>query len=511
MSYAARIARERPDEIALADPEKQFGWKELDESLNRGVERLRETDLGEERRIAVYASNSAETVIAHLCGLLAGASVVPVNFHLSTKDAAWILRDSGARLLFVGPEEEERGCAAAEAAGIPVVIGWRCAARPGLTPFLDWLGAATGKPPPEDHPPRPNLMYTSGTTGFPKGTELPPTMFGNSRSIREFCASLSETPWAKYGRHLVVGPLYHTGPLGSLRILGGGVPIVILDRFDAEATLEAIERFRIESSVMVPTHFIRLLDLPSDIRRRYDLSSLRRIYHTGAACPIDVKRKMLEWWGPVIHEAYGATEVGTTCRISPEEWLAHPGSVGKPNPPFTVRIVDEDGKQVPPGTTGRLYFHDATGRGVVYHRNPQQSAAAHLEPGVFTLGEIGHVDENGYLYITDRFSDMVVSGGVNLYPAEAERVLADHPAILDVACVGVPHPEMGEELIAIVQPSTPEAPPTAAELLDYCRRNLSSYKCPRRIYLRKDLTRTAMGKLDKRRLQEEYRDATESP
>ena len=219
---------------------------------------------------------------------------------------------------------------------------------------------------------------------------------------------------------------------------------MILGRFDAETTLAAIERHRIESAVMVPTHFVRLLALPAAVRNRYDASSMRLVAHTGAKCPDDAKRTMIDWWGPIFVDAYGATEVGTTCSITSEDWLTHPGSVGRPVPPFEALVVDDDNRGVPPNTEGRLYFRDTTGRGVVYHNDPEKSRAAHLEPGVFTLGEIGYIDDDGFVYITDRFSDMVVSGGVNLYPAEAENVLIEHPGVADVACIGVPHREMGE-------------------------------------------------------------------
>ena len=504
MSFAARIAVERPQEIALRDPQRSLGWQEVDDVLDRAASLLLDSDLGAQGRIAVFAENSTETLLTHLAGLLGGASVVPVNFHLAAPEAAYILQDAGVQILFVGPENLKIGLEAAAQAGVPRVIGWRCPPSDRLLQWSTWLAEATGGAPPVTHPPRPNLMYTSGTTGVPKGTELPPTMFAGGDSVAEFQQRLTQSNWCKYGRHLVVGPLYHTGPLGAVRILGGGVPVTVLGRFDAEATLAAIERDAIESTVMVPTHFVRLLALPTETHTRYDVSSLAMVYHTGAACPIDVKKEMLTWWGPVIYEAYGATEVGTTCRIGPEEWLAHPGSVGRPSSPFEALIVDEDGEEVCPGTTGRIYFRDASGRGVIYHKDPAKSQQAHLRPGVFTLGEIGHVDEDGYLYITDRFSDMILSGGVNVYPAEAEKVLAEHPEIRDVVCIGIPHPEMGEQLLALVQAKVPGRAPEAESLLAYCRDHLSSYKCPRLIEFREDLARNAMGKVDKRSLRQPY-------
>ena len=228
------------------------------------------------------------------------------------------------------------------------------------------------------------------------------------------------------------------------------------------------------------------------------------MFHTGAACPVDVKQAMLDWWGPVIWEAYGASEVGTTCSIGPEDWLAHPGSVGKANPPFEVLVVDDDGNPLPPGTEGRLYFQDTTGRGVIYHNDPEKSAAAHLRPGVFTLGEIGYADENGFVFITDRFSDMVVSGGVNIYPAESENELINHPGIADVACIGVPHVEMGEELKALVIPANPAAPPDPAEIIAWVRERISTYKCPRSVEFVDDLGRNTMGKINKRKLRAPY-------
>ena len=490
MTLLARFADERGDEVALVDGERTWGWAEVDDALRRVAVQLQRLELRPGRRLAVFAENSAETLLAHLGGLLAGVSTVPVNFHLTAEEVAYILTDSGAAVLVVGPETAERGREAAAAAGVDLVVeDWDA-----------WLAGAPEGEPATDVAPQPNLMYTSGTTGRPKGVELPPTMFAGGATVAEHLTALGGNRFATLGRHLVAGPMYHTGPLSGFRVLAAGAPVVVLRRFDAEAVLAAVDRWRTASSVMVPTHFVRLLALPDEVKRRYDVSSMRLVAHTGSACPADVKRAMIDWWGPVFSEAYGATEVGTVASISSEEWLEHPGSVGRSVPPFEALVVDDDGHPVPAGTEGRLYFRDTTGRGVVYHRNPDGSAAAHLEPGVFTLGEIGYVDDEGYVYITDRFSDMVVSGGVNLYPAEAEQVLVQHPSVADVAVIGVPHPEMGEQLKALVVPVDPSAPPSEADVLGFCRARLSTLKCPRSVDVVESIGRTTMGKLNKRAL-----------
>ena len=505
--FAADLARERPDEIAVRDPDKALRWADVDDILNRVANNALNADLGPSRRVAVFAENAAETALAHLGCLLGSASTVPVNFHLTAEETAYILVDSDSRLLFVGPETVDRGVAAAEIArseGLSIdVIGWGVNAS-GVRAWDDWLAAGAPTSPPLDVAPRANLLYTSGTTGRPKGTELPPTMFAGGSTMAEHLEGMKANRFAQFGTHLVVGPMYHTGPLNGMRLLVRGVPMVILAKFDAEKTLQAIHEHRTESSVMVPTHFVRLLALPDDVKKKYDVSSMKLAAHTGASCPVDVKRAMIEWWGPIFIDAYGATEVGTTCQITSTEWLENPGSVGRPVPPFSVIVLDDDGNEVPPNTEGRLFFKDSTGRGVIYPNDPEKTKAANIAPGVFTLGEIGYVNEGGYVYITDRFSDMVVSGGVNIYPAEAEQVLVQHPAILDVACIGVPHAEMGEELKALAILRDPANPPSAADVLAFCRERLSHYKCPRTIEFVDDLGRNTMGKINKRKLRAPY-------
>ncbi len=506
-AFASQLAADRPNEIAVRDPDKAMTWAEVGDVLNRVANNVLARDLGSARRVAVFAENAAETALAHLGSLLGSASTVPVNFHLTAEEAAYILVDSEARIVFVGPETVDRGIAAVEIAraeGRTVeLVGWGVHAA-GVTPWSEWLAAGDPNDPPLDVKPRANLLYTSGTTGRPKGTELPPTMFAGGSTMAEHLEAMKGNRFAIFSTHLVVGPMYHTGPLTGMRLLVCGVPMVILAKFDAEKTLEAIHTYKTESSVMVPTHFVRLLALPDEVKKKYDVSSMKLAAHTGASCPVDVKRAMIEWWGPVFTDAYGATEVGTTCQITSVEWLEHPGSVGRPIPPFTVLVLDDDGNEVPANTEGRLFFKDATGRGVVYPNDPEKTKQANIAPGVFTLGEIGYVDADGYVYITDRFSDMVVSGGVNIYPAEAEQVLVQHPAVLDVACIGVPHPEMGEELKALVMLRDPSSPPDASEVIGFCRERLSHYKCPRTVEFVADLGRNTMGKINKRKLRAPY-------
>ena len=441
---------------------------------------------GTSGRVAVMAHNSAETVVAHAATILAGLSAVPVSFHLTAGEVAYLLEVSGAAVLVADATTESVARdAAGRAGGVRVVTSL-------AGPPLERIDLSVR--------PRPPMLFTSGTTGRPKPVEQPPTMFPRVDTVAELLSVFKDNPLAEFGPHLVVGPLYHTGPLTAVRLLLAGTPLVVIPRFDAEDVLRAIQEHRIEGSVMVPTHFSRLLALPEDVRSSYDVSSLRQVVHTGSACPVDVKRQMIHWWGPVLVEAYGGTEVGTTTSLDSEEWLSHPGSVGRAVPPFEVLVLDEFGHEVPTGEAGQLCFRDTTGRGLVYAIDGLTSPGTY-EPGVFTLGEVGRVDDEGYVYITDRTADLVVSGGVNIYPAEVERVLLTHPDVVDVAVFGVPVPDLGEELRALV---VVKGSVSAAELIALCRSQLAGFKCPRTLDLVESLPRTTMGKLDKRVLRDRY-------
>lgn len=487
-----------PDGWAIqSDGYGESTWAQFTDATLRLAAKIQAVDLGPSRRVMVVARNRPSTVLAHVAALLGEASSVPVNSHLTSGELAYIGGESAARLVFVDSTTAAAVHEALADTGVTIVdLPESGVAGAALSEFVG------GIDPIELDPGQrviPSLLFTSGTTGRPKAVQLPPKTIGTTPTLAGFIEHAMAYKYAKLGTHMVVGPLYHNGPLTSVRLILGGVPIVVHYNFDAEKMLAAIEQHRVETSIMVPTHFVRCLNLPDDVRDRYDISSLRSVSHTGGACPIDVKRAMIKWWGPVLSESYGGTESGTVCTITSPEWLEHPGSVGRSQPPFEALIVDQLGKPLPTNTEGRLYFRDATGRGIVYEGDPDKTADAHLEPGVFTLGEIGKIDDDGYVYITDRFSDMVVSGGVNIYPAEAEQVLVKHADVIDAACVGIPDREMGERLIALVQ-ARPGYQPAADDLLAWCRLSLAGYKCPKEFRFVDEVPRNPMGKIDKKSL-----------
>ncbi|HEY3603675.1 MAG TPA: AMP-binding protein [Sporichthyaceae bacterium] len=486
MTFAADHAAARPDEVALRGPDSELTWDQVDAWLRRAVNTLLALDLGPSRRVAIVAENSAATLLTYVAATLAGTSAVAVNFHLEPAELAFVLKDSGAAAVLTDAATEARARVGADLAGVTTV--------------LTGLGAnGDDAEPPTDHPPLPTAVYTSGSTGRPKGVSLPPTSWVGGATIAEHVTKLSANAMIPHGRHLVAGPMYHSGPLAGTRLFLGGAAATVLHRFDAHAWLDAVQRDRIGSTIMVPTHFQRLLALPAEQRTSCDTSSLRFVLQVGAKCPVEVKRTMIAWLGDVLWESYGASEVGTTCLISSAEWREHEGSVGRAIPPFEAFILDDDGKPVPPGTRGRLYFRDTSGYGMRYLNGGVDDPFA--GPGEFTLGEIGVMNEAGYVWVTDRFADLVVSGGVNVYPAEAEAVLAAHPSVSDVVCIGVPHPDLGEQLLALVVPS---GTVDAEELLAHCRANLTRYKCPRALEFVEALARTPVGKIDKRTIRAPY-------
>jgi len=495
-------AQESPAEVALADDAGTRTWAEVAADLERAAGAMLAAAPGGSQRVSVLGENAIPTLEAHAAALTVGVGTVATSRQLRAGELADQYADAGVVAAITGAASLPAVRAAAAAAGLPVLVVHGTEAPDGAVAWRDWLAAAPPAPPDAgQRPPRPPLVYTSGTTGRARGAEVRWTVT-RPATAAEYVAAITTESAFPPGPHLVVGPLQHNAPLTSVRHLLAGEPVISLGRFDAEAVLRLIETYRVTSSVLVPTHMQRLLALPAEVRDRYDVSSLRMVSQTGSACPPGTKLAMIEWFGPIFVESYGGSESGTLCRIDSREWLAHRGSVGRPRPPYEVVVLTEHGRPLPPGEVGVLGFRAPEGRGPRYHADPEKTRSAYIAPGVFTLGDVGYVDDDGYVYITDRIADMVVSGGVNLYPAESEKVLAGHPAVAEVAVIGVPHPDLGESLLALVVPAGER--PDPAELEAYCRQRLAPYKVPRSYEFRPELAYNAMGKPDKKAMRAPY-------
>jgi long-chain acyl-CoA synthetase len=325
--------------------------------------------------------------------------------------------------------------------------------------------------------------------------------------VGELIASVNQAGYGEHNSHLTVGPLYHGGPLmQAVRAVMGGGRIHIMRRFDPEEVLHNIEFHQVTNTLLVPTHCVRMLRLPEETRNRYDLSSLVQAYHIGAMMPVDVKRAMIDWWGPVLVDAYGCSELGVIAWITSPEWLDKPGSVGRPVPWFTIQIIGEDDTELPPGEIGTVYITALNDADIVYLGDPDKTAAAHRGPRQFTLNDLGYLDEDGYLFLVDRRVDLIISGGVNIYPAEIEAEILAHPAVEDVGVFAIPHPEWGHEVKAAVQLRSGHRADsdTEAEILGWLRERLAHYKVPRSIDFHEQLPRFTNGKLHRRALRDPY-------
>ena len=503
MTAAIRARAETtPQDLALADDSQTRTWSEVAADLERAAGALLAAAPGSSQRVSVLGENAIPTLEAHAAALTVGVGTVATSRQLHANELADQYADAGVVAAIAGVGSLPAVREAAGAAGLRTLVVHGTESADGAVTWPEWLQSAPPVPPDAgQRPPRPPLVYTSGTTGRARGAEVRWTVT-LPRTAAEYVAAITAESAFPPGPHLVVGPLQHNAPLTSVRHLLGGEPVIILGKFGAEAILRLIQAYGITSSVMVPTHMQRLLALPAEIRDRYDVSSMRLVSQTGSACPPDTKLAMIEWFGPILVESYGGSESGTLCRIDSREWLAHRGSVGRPRPPYEVAVLNEDGQPLPPREVGILGFRAPEGRGPRYHADPEKTKNAYIAPGVFTLGDVGYVDEEGYVYITDRIADMVVSGGVNLYPAESEKVLAGHPAVAEVAVIGVPHPDLGESLLALIVPSAD--PPDPAELEAYARKHLAPYKVPRAYEFRDELVYNAMGKPDKKAMRAPY-------
>lgn len=490
-----------PDALALDDLTRTRTWAELADRATRAGRHLRDhLGLAAGEHVALLCGNRVEFVELTTAALLAGIWLTPVNWHLTAEEVAYILEDSGARVLFADPAHETVARQAAQrAGGTPVVV---------VGEELDALLAAADPDPfPLDGPAGGNLFYTSGTTGRPKGVKraVQQTLADQLRAVPGAGAVLGLDGG---GPHLVTGPLYHAAPVGfAVMDLHQGAPMVIQPRFDPAQTLELLTTRRVRDTHLVPTMFVRLLRLPEDVRAAADLAALTTVLHGAAPISPAVKQRMIDWWGPVLVEYWGASEGGVVTLVGSREWLEHPGTVGRAIPTYEVFAVGSDGTTLPAGETGELACrHRALERVFEYHNDPAKTAGAFLEPGVYTIGDVGRVDEEGYVFLSDRASNMIISGGVNIYPVEIEQTLAEHPAVADVAVFGIPDDEWGEQVKAAVELADGYEPgdALAAELLAFAREHLAGYKVPKSVDFEPELPRHPTGKLYTRLLKDRY-------
>jgi acyl-CoA synthetase (AMP-forming)/AMP-acid ligase II len=503
MTHPFIFARLSPDKpaVIMSGSGERHSFAQLEERANRTAHLLRANGIERGDTVAAMLPNGTAMFDIASAAERAGLYFTAISTHLIAEEAEYILRDSGAKALFTSPCVAAADVLAARASDVPMFM-----INPANARFHDWRAEADRLPttPIADEAPGSTLLYSSGTTGRPKGVRRP--MPDSDIMVMPFVASLFVDVYGaeRNGVYLCPAPLYHAAPLAwSMMAHRLGMTVVVMEKFDAEEALQAIERHGVTIGQFVPTHFSRMLKLPEQTRRQYNLSSLKSVFHAAAPCPVPVKQAMLDWLGPIVHEYYSGTEgVGITT-IDPHEWLRKPGSVGRARG-CEVLACDEAGEPLPQGATGQIFFKG--GSSFEYLNDAEKTAGSRNRYGWTTLGDVGHVDTDGYLFLTDRKSFMIISGGVNIYPQEIENLLITHPKVFDAAVIGAPDPDMGEQVVAIIQPVDPNAagPALAEELSDYCREHLSGVKRPRRIDFIGDIPRSAAGKLMKRDLQARY-------
>jgi long-chain acyl-CoA synthetase len=496
------IAEDHPTRPAIAaSPAGALTYGELAGRAHQLVHLLRSRGLQPGDAVAALVPNGVDVVACYLACNEAGWFFIPLNTFLTPGEVATIVEHSGARGL-VAHEQF-----AAQLAGVDrsaLAAAFAIGAVDGFEPLGDAL-ADQPTTTPAERTPGSLFVYTSGTTGRPKGIRRPPLPGDPGEATNAaaiFGRAFDFVPFG--GPHLVSTAMYHGGSLAYyMGALNVGHPLVIMARFGAEEALRLIDEQRVFSAYMVPTQFHRLLQLPDDVRARYDVSSLHSVVHSAAPCPLDVKRRMLEWWGPVIWETYGGME-GPATIAKPNRWLEKPGTVGRAIRGTRLAILDDDGNELAPGEIGAIYYGAETPT-FEYVGDAETTRAAYRGK-LFTIGDLGYVDDDGYLFIRDRAKDMIITGGVNVYPQEVEAVLATHPAVADVAVIGLPDEEWGETIVAVVEPVAGHATDDAlgAALVEHCRAQLARYKCPRRVEFRTSLPRTDAGKLYKRQLREDF-------
>ncbi len=507
-------ATARAGEPALIDATGTTTWQELDGRVNRLVSALRTRGLTEGATVVMMAGNQREALEVGLACLQGGWVLVPVNWHWVAAELAHVLDDADAAALVVAADwlpvaTGAEALLAGDRDLVRVAVATADDVPEGYERYEDVLAGADPSEPADQV--RGGVMfYTSGTTGHPKGVRGGLAQVGGPAEIWQFVAAaladiMQPAPTAPV--QLVCGPAYHSAQwvFAAVPLLLGAT-VVLQHRFDAAEVLDLIDRHQVTNVHLVPAQFARLLKLPDDTRTAFSGASLHRVHHGAAPCPIEIKRQMIAWWGPIITEYYGGTEGGFITVLTAEEWAERPTSVGRPIPTVEVLVVGPDGTRLGPGEAGDLYFRNLMGIDFEYHKADAKTEAAHLEPGVGTLGDVGHLDEEGYLFLSDRRIDMIISGGVNIYPAEIEGALAAHPAVVDVAVFGIPHDEMGEQVMAVVVPVDGRAGDHAlvADLEAHVRERLAGYKCPRRWEFAAELPRSEAGKLVKRTLRDPY-------
>jgi long-chain acyl-CoA synthetase len=499
----APMADRKPEQAALVDEHQTRTWREFNATVNQLIEALRARGLGVGDTVGLLCGNRVELFEILAATMHAGIVVVPLNWHWIAEEIAYVLDDAEARAVLVDPDF---AAVARDAAGranrdVPVITVGDDAYRAWLAeyPTREPDGQALGGP----------MFYTSGTTGRPKGVRNSLTRAGLPASTWQLVATgaVAQLALPTDGVTLLCGPAYHSAQwaFSMLPFLAGGA-VVMRHQFDAAETLALIDEHHVTNLHLVPTQLTRLLRLPDAVRDQFSGESLEVVYHGAAPCPPDVKRRMIEWWGPKLVEYYGGTEGAMLSTIDSVDWLAHPTSVGKPWPSVEVLVLGDDGSPRAVGEEGTLYVRNLLGMDFEYHGDEAKTAAAHREPGVFTLGDVGYLDRDGYLHLSDRRIDMIISGGVNIYPAEIEGVLQAHPAVRDAAVFGIPNDEFGEEVKAAVElePGHDPSPALTAELLDHSRAHLAGYKVPRSIDYEAALPRYPTGKLYKRVLRDAY-------
>jgi long-chain acyl-CoA synthetase len=500
-------ARTSPDKpaIIMARTGETVSYRDLEQRSNQGAQLFRRLGLRKGDHIALMLDNTARYLEIVFAAQRSGLLFTAMSSRLAVAEAEYILKDCGAKAFLVSASLE----AVADELFARVPDAKRYSVGGLLRGHESWENATAAMPSSRiaDESAGKPMLYSSGTTGRPKGIKT--TLLGGDEI--DGPNPLNDLVKALYGfspevRYLSPAPLYHAAPLAyNMSVLRFGGTTVIMEHFDAEEALALIEKHSITHSQWVPTMFVRFLKLPEATRKRFDLSSHKVAIHAAAPCPVQVKEAMIQWWGPIIHEYYGGTEGNGFVACNSKEWLAHKGTVGRAML-GKLKILDEEGRELPPGedNVGAVYFAD--GPVFEYHNDPDKTAGSRSRQGWSTLGDVGYVDKDGFLHLTDRKAYMIISGGVNIYPQEIENLLVTHPKVADAAVFGVPNEEFGEEVKAVVQPTdwNEAGPPLALELIGFCKASMSHIKCPRSVDFERELPRHPTGKLYKRLLRDKY-------